>query len=523
MIKRELSDFGPLSAAEMQIRDEIGAGELVVIGDGALPDADAGPERQVRAEFVRYLMMGGCKELPALVPETGVQVAGALITGVLALQGADCPRDLALFQCRISKIPVLLSARLGGLYLNGSALPGLIADRLEAKGSVFLRGVEATGEIRLLGATLGGDLDCDRARLTAGESGRALSADRLEAKGSVFLRGVEATGDIQLLGARVGGDFDRTGARLTAGAGGRALNLGGADINGNFFLRDGAWIDGVLDMTAADIGAITDEESAWPKSGDLILDRCRYAAFTGRDITAEARLHWLALQNPARFGKEFWPQPWVQCAKVLREMGHVSDARAVLIDMERRQRWALRYRLLGEKAYRRFFWEGFRDRLLGITVRYGRQPLVAIWWLFGFLLLGTGVFWNAAAQDAIKPNNAFVLRAPEWVACAPDYAQTSQAAPVVRFDPGRHDTQLACFRAQPEAAAYPDFTAWVYSVDTLLPIVAMEMQQFWIPDENRGVIGMTARWYLWGQIAVGWALSLLAVAGFSGLIKTDTG
>ena len=46
------------------------------------------------------------------------------------------------------------------------------------------------------------------------------------------------------------------------------------------------------------------------------------------------------------------------------------------------------------------------------------------------------------------------------------------------------------------------------------------MQNYWIPDDSSNR-GMLARGYLWFHIAMGWALTLLAVAGFSGLIKTD--
>jgi len=116
-----------------------------------------------------------------------------------------------------------------------------------------------------------------------------------------------------------------------------------------------------------------------------------------------------------------------------------------------------------------------------------------------------------------------VLRAPEWVACHPDYGSDAlpkpAGGPEKRFKP-EHGAQLKCFLKQPEAASYPQFNAFTYSADTLLPIVAMEMQEFWIPDDS-SPLGYWARWFLWFQIAMGWALSLLAVAGFSGLIKTD--
>ena len=46
------------------------------------------------------------------------------------------------------------------------------------------------------GAKLGGDLDCDGAKLTA--KGDALHCDGLQAEGDVFLRKAEVTGTVRL-------------------------------------------------------------------------------------------------------------------------------------------------------------------------------------------------------------------------------------------------------------------------------------------------------------------------------------
>ncbi|MFO7920225.1 MAG: hypothetical protein R6U99_05310, partial [Nioella sp.] len=161
------------------------------------------------------------------------------------------------------------------------------------------------------------------------------------------------------------------------------------------------------------------------------------------------------------------------------------------------------------------------DGLLLLSIAYGHRPFRAVSWLVGFWLLGALLFGIAAGQDAIKPNNAFVLRSPEWAACHPHYSPPNDSpALAARWEEGHH-SQLDCFTQQPEAAGYPRFNALVYSADTLLPIVAMEMQDYWIPDEAQGPRGRWTRYFLWLQIAMGWALSLLAVAGFSGLVKSD--
>ncbi len=245
---------------------------------------------------------------------------------------------------------------------------------------------------------------------------------------------------------------------------------------------------------------MTDDPACWPGRGDLILDRFRYGAIVGGPVSADARLDWLGRQDSMRWGVEFWPQPYEHCAKVLREMGHGEDARAILIEKERLQRAARRARAPQPDRWIFSAW----DRVLKWTVRYGRQPLYAFAWLFWVWLLGVGVFTVAEQMGALKPNKEVVLRSDEWVGCS-----------------DRGAGQAACYLATAQGLSYPTFNRWVYSADTLLPIVSLEMQEYWIPDDRRGRVGWWARGYLWLHIAVGWALSLLAVAGFSGLVKSD--
>jgi hypothetical protein len=276
-------------------------------------------------------------------------------------------------------------------------------------------------------------------------------------------------------------------------------------------------IKGVLDLTDAEFRALCDNRTSWPARGNLALNRFRYGAFmgTGTPLDAAARIDWLDRQDPARVGQDFWPQPWEQCAKVLREMGHREDARQILIAKEERQRAARRSRTDGWARYALLLW----DTVLAQVTGYGYRPFRALYFLAGLWLYGAFVFGDAARVDSIKPNNPFILRSAEWAYCAPDYVQEVAA---VQYAPRNGDgrSQLACFRAQPEAQGYPAFNALVYSADTLLPIVEMEMQEFWLPDDSHAY-GAVARVYLWVHIALGWAFSILAVAGFTGLIRTE--
>ena len=56
----------------------------------------------------------------------------------------------------------------------------------------------------------------------------------------------------------------------------------------------------------------------------------------------------------------------------------------------------------------------------------------------------------------------------------------------------------------------------------LLPVVNLEQRAFWTPDPVPvGGRGWWTRGYLWAHTLAGWALGLLAIAGFSGLVKSD--
>ena len=572
-----LDDFKPLRPAERRLVDWLQAGNRApCVLSAGLPSVQAPEALRLRASFVSHLARGGCAQCP--LPETGLRIFGAVIEGDgppgaetrgLDLDGARLPGDLVFVSCRIPELVLLRSARVENLFFNGSALraglaadrlhaygdvvldevatgaaadPGrpraapaetgagksgdaLFVDRLEARGSVFLDGEAACGEVRLLGARLGGDLSCTRARFAPGPQERAFSADRIDVKGDIFLSGAAIEGELRLLGAQLGGDLNCYGTRMSARGARWALHAQGARIAGSFVLRGGASVDGMMNLTRAEIGAMTDLACSWPAPGNMLLNRCRYGGFTGpgTPITAEARIDWLSRQDGSLRGGDFWSQPWEECARVLREMGHDSEARAVLIEKERRQRAARRARLRRQYLYEDADWYALWDRFLGATVRYGRQPLLALAWLVAPWLMGSLIFGGAVAQDAVKPNLPQIQRAQEWVLCGeavgvPVPTALSEAPAVGRRMPDQ--TRIECFHAQPEGATHPRFDAMIYSADTLLPVVSLEMQSYWIPDDAE-TAGSWARAYLWLHIALDWFLTILAAAGLSGLIRTD--
>jgi hypothetical protein len=557
-----LADFQPLHAAEAKVVAGLRSGDFNRIGNGLCPTGND-PTRIVRAELLRLLILGGGDDFR--LHEKGLRLSGAEVIGVLDLEGCRIPRDIALTDCRFDASPVLRSAVIDNLFLEGSALPGLQVDRLEARGGLFVSGTAVDGEIRLRGARIGGSIEADGAKI-ASPDGFAIDADGLEARGSFLLRGADVRGGINLSGVRLGGDVNLAGARIErpgeialngdgiaargdmamraatiagevrlvgaqfggdidctsatfAQPGGYALRLNRARIDGAFFLRQGASILGTLDLTATEIGAIDDEQACWPQKGDLLLNRCRYGAFIGGPIDAASRLRWLERQVSKRWEEDFWPQPYEQLATVLREMGHDEEARTVLIVKERLQRRARRSR--AKRPLLRVAL-ALNDGLLAVTVRYGRQPLLALLWLILFWAIGVVVFGLAEKNSALKPNSPVVLRSLEWTMCNLRKTDSRYMPSTGQVMPGRASpgqTQLSCFLNQPEASSYPEFNPLMYSLDALLPVMEIGQKQYWRPDPAKPNGVLTLNYYYFLSV-IGWALSLLAVAGFSGLVKS---
>jgi hypothetical protein len=555
-----LDDFRPLLAAEEEVVAKLLSGNFDRLGDGSRPEGPD-PARVFRARFLRFLLLGG--EEGCRPHEKGIRISGAWITDVLDLEACRVFRDIGLNDCHFEAGPILRAAIISRLFLDGSLLPGLQAERLEARGGVYLRGAEVNGEVNLVQSRLGGNLECDGATIRAPggyallaaslevrnvlvrganlrgginlsgarlaadldcagaivtrAEGVALEASEIEARGSVLLRAARIEGETRLTASQISGDMDCSGAVLD-NPGEVALEMSRTVVKGAFFLRRDARVNGMLALTGASLGTIHDEASSWPQTGDLLLNRCRYGAFIDGPVDAGSRLDWLSRQTPTRSGEDFWPQPYEQLASVFREMGHGEDARAVLVVKERLQRQARR-----ERA-RNPLWRALlaaADGILGVTLAYGRQPLLAFVWLLLFWVLGVAVFGQAQRQGAVMPNSAVVLRSPEWTLCG---IETSEQRSLIATTQttglaSSGQTQLDCFRQRWEASSYPAFNPWMYSLDTLLPVLDMGQKAFWRPNPAKPGGGLAIN-YFYFQSIVGWALSLLAVAGFSGLVKS---
>ena len=160
-------------------------------------------------------------------------------------------------------------------------------------------------------------------------------------------------------------------------------------------------------------------------------------------------------------------------------------------------------------------WSRLWHRLSGAVVGYGYRPSLALVWLAGFLVLGAAWFDAAYEDGAMVPNDTRVLLSDGWTAC-----ETLRA-----FGGGREkdETVTACWLRSGKGIDYQRFQPLTYAADAFLPIVNLHQEPAWIPQPERATHWLTrqSRIFLWLYIAIGWALTALAVAGFTGLVKRD--
>jgi sRNA-binding regulator protein Hfq len=416
----------------------------------------------------------------------------------------------------------LLRASIGGqLACDGGQFynPGWSALNVDAAtiaADVFLRrGFEAQGVVNLRGATIGGQLSCIGGKFcNAGQS--VLITDAATVASGVFLRcGFEAQGEVSLRGTQIGRDLLCTGGRFL-NKDGNALNVEAAIINGSVFLggqcdttpfqAEGkinflsaiintrlellgmrAWNPEfmALDLRFAQVNTLSfiDAEKTWIEEmqpGQLRLNGLVYRSinFTNEAIKLQYSLKWLRLQfkqdKTQKSPENFALQPYDQLASVLRANGHQKAATQILIAKEDDRR---KYGGLTR-------WDKFWNWFLGITIAHGYHAEKALLYSLCLILLGWVFF--GVGEDLMTGT-------------------------------GGNQTFFA-------------FDPLIYSIDTFIPVIDFRQQSTWLPDPNKGNeifllmfkvrTGELLRCYFWFQIAAGWALTSLWVAGFTGLVRS---
>lgn len=400
-------------------------------------------------------------------------------------------------------------------YPQGAAL---LAETADIKGVVFLRnGFKANGVVILTGTNIGRNLDCEKGQFL-GVQGSALIADHSVIKGPAYLRdGFKAKGTVSLSGAIIGGNLECQGGTFIS-PNGFSLIAQGTEIKRSVYLSNSFQAIGIvhfvnakindvfelkkicnlsqmsLNLRYASIRTLADQKDGWPKKDNLILEGLVYDKID-RDspIDSQSRLNWLELQSSDVFS----PQPYEQLAKVMKNSGHESAATDVLIRKQDNLRTYGKLR----------WWDWCWNCILGHTIAHGYRPHQVLVFAFVFVFVGTIMF---------------SLGSPNWGA-----SEIMSPAQVRPFS-----SSLTPNTSQQEeiSSNYPTFNPLIYSLDTFVPIIDLHQQKYWLPNANNEtelppnyfmtrVSGRYLRWYLWLHIAVGWIVTSLWVAGFTGLVR----
>lgn len=334
--------------------------------------------------------------------------------------------------------------------------------------------------------------------------------------GSLDLRGGNFhQSTVTVLNGEIGIDLDASEAQFDCAAV-NGLNAERVNIGGVLFwrqLRLGAKT--ILNLLHARVGVLADDAASWPNASDLNVNGFVYGAISPqspRDIT---RIEWLARQDAG-----YRPQPYKQLAKVLREAGHEADATIIEVQRERERRASLAKGIveIGQRRAER--------RRVGTAFYLARAKALNAWSLILYATIGYGYKpWRLSyyAMGAL-----FI----GWIMFASGY-QLSIMSPTTRE--ATIDFNTKCERP----AYYPRFNAFVYSLETLVPVLDLRQKAFWLPTsavalgchtslmipgtayDFANIFGFVLRGYFWTHIIIGWLLTALLTVALTGLVRRE--
>ncbi|MEU5688691.1 membrane-associated oxidoreductase [Streptomyces venezuelae] len=476
-------DTGQLTADERLVWEAYPLGRAV--------DFREGPERTVRAEVLRALLLEGPRqegEVPVL------RVAGARITGRLDLQYAEVDAAVHLWACVFDETPDLYGARLRQLNLGESVLPGFDATTLRVDGLLRMSGCRVRGPVRLAGARIAGAVLLDGAELgvvgAAGASepilalhratiegdlgadagftahglvgiegatvagnisfddavlsnpgGTALHASTLSGGTNLRAQRLRAEGRVNLLGARIPGQVNFEDAHFS-NPGGVALRASGV-IAACLWMERAARVDGLVTLRGSQFELLHIAPETWPDH--VRLDGLTYDRL-GPNAPVERRLEVFERDTDG-----FVQHAYEQLTAAYRRVGDDAAARTVQLAKQRRHRAVL-------PPYARA-WGYLQD----VTVGYGFRPTRAAAWLLSLVLVGTVTF-ALRQPPALKPDES------------------------------------------------PEFNALAYTLDLLLPIVDFG-------QERAYAAAGAYQWFGYALVALGWTLATTIAAGVTRAIS----
>ena len=268
----------PSNEGEARLRERVAGGVDTDFGDlGAA-------QRVIRADFLRAVVLAGQATAP-----TGIRISGALIDGDVDFQYAGLDVPLGFFACEFGGRLRFGRCKLPGLDLLQCRVKGGVwADSIDVAFTLDLEGSTIAGGVRLMGASIGADLNCSGAEVHADDRRLALDFRNARIGGTVFFERAEvplgsgewrpfrAEGQVRLSVAQIADSLSGRHAELHV-PGGSALHGEGAEFGANLTLES-ANVNGEVNLLGATVGAdaaFADATLTNPNGDALTLDGSR--------------------------------------------------------------------------------------------------------------------------------------------------------------------------------------------------------------------------------------------------------
>lgn len=420
-------------------------------------------------------------------------------------------------------------------------------------GGWFMQGARVEGAFNINAAEISGQFNASGASFENPTS-TSINAEYARIGGGFWLvvwdsaDGASLRGLLTLAHARIGTRVQLAGAGFDCGKGRVAIACQMAQFTGRLVMPDRA-VRGIIDLSRAHCGTLEDVAEGWPKPLERDCAHCGRETLkredgtdTGIDIQHlvldgftydhlefangesdksiwQARIDWLSGQSVKALKHEFDPQPWRQCARVLRAMGHDEAAQKISIERRVRERFSD-----GTSWFARQV-----SSFLHLVADYGYNPWKGVLSGLFVVLLWAGAYgWGDFSCAGSKGG----LNTAKGNSCGghPAFSQTKYAD----FEGKEGERKIG----------YPAFNSILYSFDTFVPLIDFGMDSYWRANakavmrlktpilqigEGPGAVRIGTQfpigWLLYVlsvvQIILGSILIAITITGFTGLLTRD--
>ncbi len=246
------------------------------------------------------------------------------------------------------------------------------------------------------------------------------------------------------------------------------------------------------------------------------MDGFTYDRIRGKVSTSKERSAWL--KHGSLNKEQFFPQPYTQYAKFLRETGHDAQARRVLLKREIEVRKYERKELNPFLRSWRYLWDGLQL----VVVGHGHAPFWSIGWLVLLIVLATIPANRTWKEGSFAPNSAPILVSYDWK----KYERTEQKPALVwsgeqppdSWEKPDDDTQ---WKDVAPGRDWETFNRYAYAADIVIPIIDFGQTDAWAPSTTRQEAGQRFWWTRWIFTVLGWIVTALGAAAITGIIRRD--